>query len=117
MLIRDACHEAPRLAARSAGVQIVKPLQFDDLTPQTHGIQRLAGVSQDRGSRKLWAGVMLAKPGSTSAVHHHGSVETVVFAVYGQGKIRWGSRLENEADWESGDFLFIPPYVPHQEIN
>jgi uncharacterized RmlC-like cupin family protein len=60
---------------------------------------------------------MLAEPGSASSVHHHGPLETVVYVVSGQSKVRWGSRLEHEAELETGDFLFIPPYMPHQEIN
>jgi len=32
-------------------------------------------------------------------------------------QVRWGSRLEHEVDFEPGDFLFIPAFVPHQEIN
>jgi uncharacterized RmlC-like cupin family protein len=60
---------------------------------------------------------MLADPDTASAVHHHGPLETVVYVLAGQGRVRWGKRLEHEADLEAGDFLFIPPYVPHQEIN
>jgi uncharacterized RmlC-like cupin family protein len=41
----------------------------------------------------------------------------VVYVVSGQSKVRWGNRLEHEAELETGDFLFIPPYMPHQEIN
>jgi uncharacterized RmlC-like cupin family protein len=65
----------------------------------------------------MWAGVMLAEPDSASSVHHHGHLETVVYVLSGQSKVRWGSRLEHEADLEPGDFLYLPPYMPHQEIN
>jgi uncharacterized RmlC-like cupin family protein len=65
----------------------------------------------------LWAGVMLVDPDTASSVHHHGPLETVVYMVSGQSKVRWGSRLEHEVDLEPGDFVFIPPFVPHQEIN
>jgi uncharacterized RmlC-like cupin family protein len=100
------------------GVRVVKPLQFDDQTPQTAGMRRLAAVSNALvGSEALWAGVMLAEPDTTSSVHHHGPLETVVYVLSGQGKVRWGKWLEHEADLEPGDFLFIPPYVPHQESN
>jgi uncharacterized RmlC-like cupin family protein len=103
---------------RAAGVRVVKPLQFDADTPQTPGMRRLAAVSHALvGSEKLWAGVMIAEPGMASAVHHHGDQETVVFVLSGRSKVRWGSRLEQEADLEAGDFLFIPAGVPHQEIN
>ena len=60
---------------------------------------------------------MLAEPNTTSSVHHHGSLETVVYVVSGMSRVKWGSRLEHEVEMESGDFLLIPPYMPHQEIN
>jgi uncharacterized RmlC-like cupin family protein len=103
---------------QAMGVQVVKPLQFDDHTPQTTGMRRLAVVSNVLvGSEALWAGVMLAEPNTASSVHHHGPLETVVYVLSGKSRVRWGKRLEHEADLEPGDFLFIPPYVPHQEIN
>src|SRR5258708_30532956 len=99
-------------------VQVVKPLQCDAHTAQTTGMRRLAGVSHTLvGSEALWAGVMLAEPNTRSSVHHHGPLETVVYVLSGKSRVRWGSRLEHEADLEPGDFLLIPPYMPHQEIN
>ena len=99
-------------------VHVVKPLQFDDHTPQTTGMRRLEAITHVRvGSESLWAGVMLAEPDTASSVHHHGPLETVVYVLSGVSKVRWGNRLEHENDLEAGDFLFIPPYMPHQEIN
>jgi uncharacterized RmlC-like cupin family protein len=100
------------------GVRVVKPIQFDDQTAQTTGMRRLAAISNVLvGSEALWAGVMLAEPDTASSVHHHGPMETVVYVLSGLSKVRWGSRLERETDLEPGDFVFIPPYMPHQEIN
>jgi uncharacterized RmlC-like cupin family protein len=99
-------------------VRVVKPHQLDDHTPQSPGMRRLAAISHTlAGSEGLWAGTMLAEPGTASSVHHHGPLETVVYVLSGPNKVRWGSRLEHEADLETGDFLFIPPFMPHQEIN
>jgi len=99
-------------------VRVVKPLQLDHQTPQTNGMRRLAAISHIRtGSEKLWAGVMLAEPNTASSVHHHGDLETVVYVLSGRSRVRWGNRLEHEVDLEAGDFVFIPPHVPHQEIN
>jgi uncharacterized RmlC-like cupin family protein len=99
-------------------VQVIKPLQFDEATAQTDGIQRLAAISNRLvGSKALWAGVMLAEPNTASSVHHHGSLETVVYVLSGASKVRWGTRLEHEVELEPGDFVLIPPYVAHQEIN
>jgi uncharacterized RmlC-like cupin family protein len=98
--------------------RVVKPLQFDDHTPQTSGMHRLAAVSGLlTGAEKLWAGVMLAEPNTASSVHHHGPLETVVYVAEGRSTLRWGRRLEHESELEAGDFLFVPPFVPHQEIN
>jgi len=103
---------------QAMGVQVVKPLQLDDHTAQTTGMRRLAAISHALvGSEGLWAGVMLAEPDTASSVHHHGPLETVVYVLSGRSKVRWGSRREHEVDLEAGDFLFIPPYTPHQEIN
>jgi uncharacterized RmlC-like cupin family protein len=111
-------HGAPVAPDQSKVVRVVKPLQLDPGTPQTTGMRRLAAISHVRvGSDALWAGVMLAEPETESSVHHHGHLETVVYVLSGISKVRWGSRLENEVDLESGDFLFVPPYMPHQEIN
>jgi uncharacterized RmlC-like cupin family protein len=105
-------------APPEAEARIVKPLQFDDDTPQTSGMRRLAAVSGLLvGSEKLWAGVMMAEPSTTSKVHHHGPLETVVYVAEGRSTLRWGRRLEHETELEAGDFLFVPPHLPHQEIN
>jgi uncharacterized RmlC-like cupin family protein len=110
--------DARRVRNQAMEVRVVKPLQFDDHTPQTTGMRRLAAISHLlAGSESLWAGVMLAEPKTTSSVHHHGPLETVVYVLSGTSKVRWGSRLEHEVDLEPGDFLLIPPYTPHQEIN
>jgi uncharacterized RmlC-like cupin family protein len=111
---QGAC-DGPREAKR---VRVVKPLQFNDHTPQTDGMRRLAAVSHPLvGSESLWAGIMLAEPDTASSVHHHGPLETVVYVIAGRSKVRWGDRLEHESDLEAGDFLYVPPYMPHQEIN
>jgi uncharacterized RmlC-like cupin family protein len=100
------------------GVRLVKPLQLDGHTAQTSGTRRLEAISHARaGSEALWAGVMLAEPNTASSVHHHGPLETVVYVLSGKSKVRWGSRLQHEADLEPGDFLYIPAFMPHQEIN
>jgi uncharacterized RmlC-like cupin family protein len=81
-------------------------------------MRRLAAISHAlAGSEGLWAGVMIAEPDTASSVHHHGPLETVVYVLSGPSKVRWGSRLEHEVDMETGDFLYIPPYAVHQEIN
>jgi uncharacterized RmlC-like cupin family protein len=99
-------------------VRVVKPPEFDANTPQTPGMQRKAAISQHlAGSVGLWAGVTVVAPGIASGVHHHGALETIIYVVSGEATIRWGTQMEHEATVGPGDFIYVPPYVPHQEIN
>jgi uncharacterized RmlC-like cupin family protein len=109
--------EKPRLTAQH--VCVIKPHQFDSNTPQTPGMQRVAAVSRQlAGSEGLWAGVTVVEPHVASGKHHHGELETVIYVVSGRGKIRWWAEgNEYEEEVEPGDFIFVPPFVPHQEIN
>ena len=49
--------------------------------------------------------------------HHHGELETVLYIVRGRARFRWGNQLEFVAEADPGDFIYVPPYVPHQELN
>ena len=105
-------------AAREQRVRVIKPQQFDDKTPQTPGMQRVAAVSQQlAGSHGLWAGVTVVAPNVASGIHHHGETETVIYVISGHAKMRWGDRMQFEEDVEPGDFIYVPPFAPHQEIN
>jgi uncharacterized RmlC-like cupin family protein len=109
--------EKPHLTVEH--VRVIKPQQFDSNTPQTPGMQRVAAVSRQlAGSEGLWAGVTVVEPHASSGKHHHGELETVIYVVSGRGKIRWwAAGNEYEEEVEPGDFIFVPPFVPHQEIN
>lgn len=110
-------NEAQQQSTR-ASVRVIKPGEFDANTPQTPGMQRVAAISRElAGSRGLWAGVTVVAPQVASGVHHHGESETVIYVVSGRGKIRWGERMEFEQEVEPGDFIYVPPFAPHQEIN
>lgn len=103
---------------QSVGVRVVRPHEFDANTPQTPGMQRVAAISSEMaGSVGIWAGVTVVAPNTASGRHHHGAIETVIYVVSGHGKIRWGANMEFEEDVEPGDFIYVPPFVPHQEIN
>ncbi len=100
------------------GLKIIKPGQFDANTPQTPGMARVAAVSKElAGSVGIWAGVTTVSPQVASARHHHGDTETVIYVVSGQGMMRWGDNMEYSQEVEPGDFIYVPPFVPHQEIN
>jgi uncharacterized RmlC-like cupin family protein len=69
------------------------------------------------GANKLWAGTVTIHPNAKTGAHHHGELESVIYVVNGRARMRWGEQLEYMAEAGPGDFIFVPPYVPHQEIN
>jgi uncharacterized RmlC-like cupin family protein len=89
------------------GVRVIPGNQLDPNVPSTPGMDRKAAINFARaGAQKLWAGA-----------HHHGHLESIIYVVRGKARMRWGEHLQFTAEANPGDFIFIPPYVPHQEIN
>lgn len=103
---------------RYRGVRVVHGNELDINTPQTAGMNRAAAINYARaGAEKLWAGTVVIHPKAKTGAHHHGPVESVIYVVSGRARMRWGDRLEFVAEAGPGDFIFVPPFVPHQEIN
>ena len=100
------------------GVRVVRRDQLDTNTPQTPGMNRAAAITHARmGAEKLWAGTVVIHPNAKTGAHHHGPVESVIYVVSGRARMKWGDRLEFTAEAGPGDFIYVPPFVPHQEIN
>jgi uncharacterized RmlC-like cupin family protein len=103
---------------RDDGVRVIKGDRLDANTAQTPGMFRQAAINHARvGAQKIWAGTVTIEPDAKTGVHHHGELESVIFVLRGKARMRWGERLEYVAEAEPGDFIYVPPYVPHQEIN
>ncbi len=103
---------------KSNGVRIIPGDSLDQNTPQTPGMTRAAAINYARvGAQKIWAGTVSIEPNARTGPHHHGSLESVIYVVRGRARMRWGEHLEYTAEAGPGDFIYIPPYVPHQEIN
>ncbi len=103
---------------RENGVRIVRSNELDSNTPQTPGMTRAAAINHAKaGANKLWAGTVNILPDAKTGAHHHGELESVIYVVSGRARMRWGERLEFVAEAEPGDFIYVPPFVPHQEIN
>jgi uncharacterized RmlC-like cupin family protein len=81
-------------------------------------MNRAAAINFARvGAEKLWAGTVTIHPNAKTGAHHHGALESIIYVVKGRARMRWGERLEFVAEAGPGDFIYVPPYVPHQEIN
>ena len=103
---------------RYHGVKIIPSAQLDLNTAQTPGMTRAAAITNARaGAHKLWAGTVTIHPDAKTGPHHHGELESVIYVVSGSARMRWGESLEYFAEASAGDFIFVPPFVPHQEIN
>lgn len=103
---------------KTHGVKVIPADCLDPNTPQSPGMNRAAAINFARaGAQKLWAGTVEILPDAKTGAHHHGALESVIYVVRGRARMRWGERLEFVAEAGPGDFIFIPPYVPHQEIN
>jgi len=103
---------------KNHGVKVVRAGELDGNTPQTPGMTRAAAITHARtGANQLWAGTVVVQPEAKTGPHHHGEQETVLYVVKGRVRMRWGERLEFSEEAVAGDFIYVPPYVPHQEIN
>jgi uncharacterized RmlC-like cupin family protein len=103
---------------KHTGVRVIPGDQLDTNTPQTPGMNRAAAINFARaGAQKLWAGTVHIHAGAKTGAHHHGPLESVIYVLRGRARMRWGEHLEFTAEAGPGDFIFVPPYVPHQEIN
>ena len=100
------------------GIRVIAADQVDPNTPQTPGMNRAAAIDFARaGAQKLWAGTVSIHAGAKTGAHHHGPLESVIYVVRGKARMRWGESLEFTAEAGPGSFIFVPPWVPHQEIN
>jgi uncharacterized RmlC-like cupin family protein len=103
---------------KTDGVRVIPGNALDPNTPQTPGMDRKAAIDRARvGAQKIWAGTVSIHPNAKTGAHHHGALESVIYVLRGKARMRWGERLEFMAEAGPGDFIYVPPYVPHQEIN
>ena len=99
-------------------IRVVGPALFDRGTAQTPGSERQAAIAPHLGvESSLWAGLFDVKPGARTGIHHHGDQQTIAYVLSGKCEVRWGDHGEFFAIAKAGDFLHVPAYLPHMEIN
>jgi uncharacterized RmlC-like cupin family protein len=88
-------------------------------TGQTPGMTRREAISgKSAGSEKLWMGQTHVAPGVNSGDHHHGEAETAIYVVSGTPAFVFAEGDEEvRLETKPGDYIFVPPYVPHREEN
>lgn len=76
------------------------------------------GVSaQTAGARGLSMHIVVIPPGARAEPHMHEGYETAIYVLEGRVETRYGDGLAQSVISEAGDFLFIPPGVPHEAVN
>ena len=109
---------APAPKWKHDGVRVIPGTALDPNTAQTPGMDRKAAINHARvGAQKIWAGTVTVQPNAKTGAHHHGELESVIYVVRGKARMRWGEKLEFVAEAGPGDFIYVPPFVPHQEMN
>ncbi|GAA1702223.1 cupin domain-containing protein [Microbacterium sediminicola] len=105
----------------TTALKTLKVLRKDTLEAapgQTAFARRISGVSKENSEVEgLWFGKVYTGPGEVSDPHHHGEAETGGYVFKGRAFIRFGERYENILTFEEGDFVYVPPFVPHIEGN
>src|ERR1700720_263108 len=102
----------------STAIHIVSPAQFDRATAQKPGSERRAAIAPTLGiASAIWGGLFEVEPGSRTGIHHHGEQETIAYVLSGICEIRWGEEGEFVARAKAGDFIHVPAFLPHMEIN
>lgn len=92
-------------------------------TAQTPGMARYEAISgKTVGSQRLWMGQTHVGPSTDSGNHHHGDSETAIYVVSGNPVFVFLDRdgdqpVERRLETAPGDYVFVPPYLPHREEN
>jgi uncharacterized RmlC-like cupin family protein len=97
----------------------VKAGTLDPNTAQTKGMRRFEALSRRHGgTEKIWLGENHVGPQMRSGDHHHGEAETGIYVISGHPVFVFlADGEEQRIETSPGDYVFVPPYVPHREEN
>ena len=102
-------------ACRVDEIHVIRPRAQ---AAQLQGLEYFLGVSDETcGSTGLALHLVVVPPGAVAEAHYHDGYETAVYQLEGRVETRYGEGLERSVISQAGDFLFIPPGVPHQPVN
>ena len=114
---RFALQTGPHPASNSM-ISVVHPAELSTETQQTSGSVRMSAIAAMQGiASSLWAGIFVVEPSGKTGIHHHGDQDTVVYVLEGEACVRWGNFGEHSVIVRAGDFLHVPSWLPHQELN
>jgi uncharacterized RmlC-like cupin family protein len=106
------------MMADQSAIRIISRDHFDASTAQTSGSRRYAAIGPSLGiASTIWGGLFEVEPGARTGIHHHGEQDTIAFVLSGRCEVRWGAQGEFSARAKAGDFIHVPAFLPHMEIN
>lgn len=119
LTLQHPCSRVIRdVMSTSVTIHIISSAQFESATAQTPGSERRAAISPALGIvSAMWGGLFEVEPGSRTGIHHHGQQETIAYVLCGICEVRWGEKGEFSARAKAGDFIHVPAFLPHMEIN
>ena len=74
-------------------------------------------MAENTGARGLCMHLLSIPPGERARAHLHEDHETAVYVISGKSGMWYGDSLEEHVSVNSGDFVYIPPGVPHLPYN
>jgi len=102
-------------AWRVDGIRVIRP---GAQPTGRQGLDYFLGVSGETcGATGLALHLVVVPPGAIAEPHYHHGYETAIYQLEGQVETRYGEGLEQSVVTQAGDFLFVPPGVPHQAVN
>ena len=117
----DLTSAGPEHAGRWSRTRVhhIRASELSADTAQTAGMQRFAAITgASVGSEKVWMGETYVSPSTASGNHHHGESETAIFVRNGHPEFVFHDGVhEIRIATAPGDYIFVPPYVPHREEN
>jgi uncharacterized RmlC-like cupin family protein len=82
------------------------------------GLEYFEGISaESAGSTGICMHLLEMPPGAEARPHLHESHETAILVLSGRARMRYGDNMAEELEVQAGDFLYIPPGMPHQPFN
>jgi len=98
--------------------RVVSGRELSENTAQTLAMHRRAAIHEEStGASRIWMGWVTNAPSMDSGIHHHGEAETAAYVVSGRVGVRFGEGFKEYVEAGPGDFLFVPAWAPHIEVN
>ena len=100
------------------GPTVTKAGHESEDSAQSGGLELLTGIGRGNApATRIWLGKANNEPGARSLPHHHGEAETAFYVISGHLRLYFGESFVEYVDAREGDFVFVPPNMPHVEAN